>query len=319
MKKIYYTAVILAASMFVLTACGNTKAQENKEAYRQLGMKCMQEEDYEGAIDAFQKALDQSVAVIGEEEIDTCYYKAAAQYEAGRVEDAIQTYQALIDYDKKNEEAYYLLGTLYLKEQDTKKALENYNLATEYAKDNYEVYIAVYQQCSMNDLTQEGTTYLKKGLTQQGKSADDYAQRGRIYLLLGDYENAKEQLTTAIDKKSVTAPLYMAQLYECEGDKEKAGQLYESYIESNKEDPIALNSLGCIRMENADYAGAIENFEMALALEQPSNEQQLRRNLIMAYEQNGDFTKAKEAMETYTKDYPKDTEAAREYLFLQTR
>ena len=95
MKKIKYMAVVLATGL-LLAGCEEDETQNNKDAYRQIGINCMQEGDYEGAIDAFQNALDQSLAVVGEEEIDTCYYKAAAQYAAGKKEDAIETYQALI-------------------------------------------------------------------------------------------------------------------------------------------------------------------------------------------------------------------------------
>ena len=88
MKKIKYMAVVLATGL-LLAGCEEDETQNNKDAYRQIGINCMQEGDYEGAIDAFQNALDQSLAVVGEEEIDTCYYKAAAQYAAGKKEDAI--------------------------------------------------------------------------------------------------------------------------------------------------------------------------------------------------------------------------------------
>ena len=127
MKKIKYMAVVLATGL-LLAGCEEDETQNNKDAYRQIGINCMQEGDYEGAIDAFQNALDQSLAVVGEEEIDTCYYKAAAQYAAGKKEDAIETYQALINYDKKNAQAYFLLGELYRKENDMDKAKENFNL-----------------------------------------------------------------------------------------------------------------------------------------------------------------------------------------------
>ena len=75
---------------------------------------------------SYTHLLDQSLAVVGEEEIDTCYYKAAAQYAAGKKEDAIETYQALINYDKENAQAYFLLGELYRKENDMDKAKENF-------------------------------------------------------------------------------------------------------------------------------------------------------------------------------------------------
>lgn len=318
MKKIRVISLMLAAAM-LFTACGSDELQKKQDAYRQLGIKYMQEGNYEGAVDAFQDALDQSGAVVGEEEIDTCYYKAQAQYLAGRAKDAAETYKALIAYDKKNADAYYMLGTLYRKEEDMTKAKENYDMALKYAGGNYDLYIAMYEQCSAAGLASDAQNYIRAGLENKGKSAEDYAQRGRIYLLLGDYDNAQAELDTALEKKSVEAALYMAQLYEAQGEDEKAGTLYENYIEGNKEDPIALNSLGKLKMEKQDYAGAIDCFTMALEIEKLPNEQEVRRNLIMAYEYDGNFAKAKSEMKTYTKDYPKDEEAAREYLFLQTR
>lgn len=177
----------------------------------------------------------------------------------------------------------------------------------------------MYEQCSAAGLASDAQNYIKAGLENKGKAAEDYAQRGRICLLLGDYDNAKTELDAALEKKSVEAALYMAQLWEAQGEDEKAAALYEEYIEGNREDPIALNSLGMLKMGKQDYAGAVECFRMALEIKTLPNEQEVRRNLIMAYEQEGDFAKAKSEMKTYTKDYPKDEEAAREYLFLQTR
>ena len=175
MKKIKYMAVVLATGL-LMAGCEEDETQNNKDAYRQIGINCMQEGDYEGAIDAFQNALDQSLAVVGEEEIDTCYYKAAAQYAAGKKEDAIETYQALINYDKKNAQAYFLLGELYRKENDMDKAKENFNLAAQYAGSDYEMYIALYQECYAAGMQTEGQEYLKKGIEAGGKSAEDYAQ-----------------------------------------------------------------------------------------------------------------------------------------------
>ena len=266
MKKIKYMAVVLAAGL-LLAGCEEDETQNNKDAYRQIGINCMQEGDYEGAIDAFQNALDQSLAVVGEEEIDTCYYKAAAQY----------------------------------------------------AGSDYEMYIALYHECYAAGMQTEGQEYLKKGIEAGGKSAEDYTQRGRIYLLLGDYDNAETELTTAIDKKSTEASLYMAQLYEAKGEDEKATGLYKEYIDENQDNPTALICLGGMELEKGNYDSAINYLKMALDLDAGSQKQEAQRNLILAYEQSGDFASAKSEMEDYTKNYPNDEEAAREYLFLMTR
>ena len=80
----------------------------------------------------------------------------------GKKEDAIETYQALINYDKKNAQAYFLLGELYRKENDMDKAKENFNLAAQYAGTDYEMYIALYQECYAAGMQTEGQEYLKK-------------------------------------------------------------------------------------------------------------------------------------------------------------
>lgn len=60
------------------------------------------------------------------------------------------------------------------------KAKENFNLAAQYAGSDYEMYIALYQECYAAGMQTEGQEYLKKGIEAGGKSAEDYAQRGRI-------------------------------------------------------------------------------------------------------------------------------------------
>ena len=82
----------------------------------------MQSGDYEGAVAAFNSALSQCVGKITDTELDICYYKAAAQYAGGDIEGALATYQAMIDYDEENGNAYYLHGCLSLKQQDTDTA-----------------------------------------------------------------------------------------------------------------------------------------------------------------------------------------------------
>ena len=95
-------SVLLLAFLVFAGGCTNKEKEENQEAYRQIGINRMKEGKYDEAVKAFQSALDQSLARIGERELDICYYKAEAQYLAGDVTDAEATYTALIEYDKKD-------------------------------------------------------------------------------------------------------------------------------------------------------------------------------------------------------------------------
>lgn len=312
----------LAAAVCVIllfAGCGDSEIQEKKELYRQKGMNCMRDGDYEGAIDAFQEALDQSLAVVGSTEIDTCFYKAAAQSAAGKTEEAAATYQAVIDYDDSNIEAYYLLGTLYLNQGNIDQAKKNYDEAVTKAKDDFQVYLAVYRQYMSAGMDTEAQECLQTALEQGGKSGEDYAHRGHIYLLLGDYDKAKVELELAIEKESDLASLYMGQLCEAQGESDRAVQYFEAYAKDHQEDAGAMSELGDIAMAKGDYTGAVSYYTMGLALQDPVNEQTMRRNLIIAYERSGDFAAAKSAMAEYVQDYPTDEEAARENAFLMTR
>ena len=311
---------ILLASSLCLTGCGNSREKmENQDAYRQIGINCMSEGDYEGAIDAFQSALDQSLAKITDREIDICYYKAQAQYQAGKTKDAIATYSALLDYDKKNADAYYLRGCLYQAEGKTKEAKADFASSIENDGKNYERYVHVIEQLEKAGDTKQADTYLKQAFELSGKTAEDAMWRGRLYLLSEDYDNAKKELESAVKEKNSDAVLYLGMVYEKQGDEDKAQAQYEAYVKEHEDDADAMGKLADLALEQEDYSKAASYLELALKTKHPSKEQSLRRKLIRAYEYAGDFASAKVQMESYVADYPKDEDAAAEYQFLQTR
>lgn len=316
-KYITVTAISIMAAA-TLIGCQNKDA-ENQEAYRKIGINSMAEGDYEKAVKSFQKALDISTGGIGAEEIDICYYKAAAQYAGGAYDDAIETYTALIDYDKKNAEAYFLRGSVYLNQGKTDKALKDYKKAVEADMNNYEMYEGIYQNLANHDQKAEGEKYLKQALDLKPKTAEDYAQRGHIYYFLEDYDNAKKNLDKAIDKNDKNALLYLAEVYNAMGQTENAQGLLENYVKNNSGDSEALNTLGMMQLNDKNYEDALKYFELGLKVKNASNRQELMKNQIAAYEYMGDFESAKEKMKSYLKEYPNDESAVRENTFLKTR
>lgn len=316
-KKFTY---IMAAAVLVaaLTGCTNEK-QENEDAYRQIGINCMEAKDYEGAISAFDSALSQKIGKIGDEEIDICYYKAAAQYANGDTDGAIATYSSILDYDEDNADAFYLRGSLYLVLGDTAAAQADFNSAVTNNSEDYELYVNVYEQLNGAGMTAEASDYLNQALELKGDSANAHLWKGRIYLMLSDYENAETELKTALDKKSVEANLYLAKLYEAQDDAETAASYYETYLDSGDADSEVMYALGMAEMSQENYQGAIEYFQSGIAMEEVTNERELLQNLVIAYEKSGDFSSAKTTMEQYLEDYPDDEDAQREYIFLCTR
>ena len=104
--------VTAIAVTFTVTAC--TTSSERQIEYKTEGMNALNKGDYVKAVQMFDEALQSSEARVTDDEIDICYYKAAAQFNAGDVKGAIKTYTALIDYDEDNPYPLFLRGSVYL-------------------------------------------------------------------------------------------------------------------------------------------------------------------------------------------------------------
>lgn len=318
-QKFALLVMVLVLGMSLLTGCKSEESVKKEKEYRKAGIAKMKEGDYEGAVKSFQKALDQSLAVVGDLEIDICYYKAAAQYKSGDTQGAVDTYQALMDYDKKNGSPYYLRGCIYLKDGNTDKAKKDFDKALELNSGDYELYVSIYENLNGIGDTEAAGKILDKALEQKGEDAEDYRERGHIYLLKGDYESARKELDKAINKDDMKALLYMAEVYDAQGNSSQAQALYESYSVRNGSDSEALSTLGKMQMEMGNYQRALEFFQKALAAENVINRQELQKYEIIVYEQLKDFASAKEKMAAYVQEYPEDEQAQREFVFLQTR
>lgn len=302
-----------------LTGCQSSKARQLETQYRLEGIKKIESGAYANAIDDFNKALKQAKGTIDDEELDITYYKAQAQILANDTNAALKTYKALISYDKKNEKAYYLRGKLYLALSKQTEAEHDFTKAVKVSKKNYDLNFQIYSDLNKAGFTEDAKGYLTSITKFSGSDAKDYAMRGKAFLLLQKYDKAKTQLQKAIDKKSKEAQVYMARLYQEQGDTKEAQKLYESYVNENKKDGNALASLGTMLLEQGDYDNAIKYLKLALKTDTLSDKQTVLKNQILAYEYKSDFSTAKTLMSSYVKAYPKDTQALRENEFLQTR
>lgn len=312
----FMMVVLLGAS--VMAGCGSNKAGV-KATYRQMGIEYMEQGDYASAIEAFDLALGQSIGTVGADELDITYYKAAAQYAAGDAEAAMATYNAIIDFDKEAYEAYYLRGCLYGKQGDIEAASADFANAVKYNKADYELYLNIYENLTGLGAGENGETYLREALKFKGTEVADLEYKGQIYYLLGEYENAIETLQSALEAGSTYANLYLAKSYDDKGDTEAAEGYLKTYIEAAPADAIALNELGEIMLGKELYAEAVLYLEQGLACDVIPNRGALMKNLIVAYEFNGDFDKAWELVQEYVTLFPEDEEAQREYIFLKNR
>lgn len=320
-KRLLKAATVMAiviAACSIFCGCKTSKNKEQQEAYRQYGINCMKNGDYEEAIKAFQNALDQSIGGVGDVEIDVCLYKAKAQYLSGDIQAAEATYTALIDY-KEYTEGYFQRANLYFAIGEKEKGLADLKKAVEKAENNYDIYIGAYELLKKNNYGDNPEEYLKTALAIKGSEGIDFLKKGRIYMLIEDNEQAIENLTKAAEKGEAQANFYLAQVYASTGEEKLSEACFEEYTKSGVASGNDLCAMSEALMAGGDFNTARQYLEAAQDMNDASDLKAIRKNLIICCENLGDFTTAKTLIQAYVKDYPDDEDAAKEKVFLETR
>ncbi len=313
------TAVLIGCLALTpaLGGCVGTVSDEMLE-YKEEGIARMEEGDYDGALTSFRAALDESVGLMGAEELDICYYRALALFLSGDTEGALAAYTALVEYDEDNWELYYLRGNVYLKNDQDSEALADYAQAAELDAKDPELCVHIYENLANAGLADEAQTYADTARTMKPSSAEDYYYLGEIDYLTGDYESAKEQLTTAQEKGYEDAILLLGSIYADTGDSETAQSLFEEYMTQHPDDPASLAKLGEMALTAGEYDQAIEYLTRAKEGADDTLLVSITKNLIAAYEYAEDFESAYEVASDYLTAHTNE-EIQRECDFLATR
>lgn len=317
MKKIRLTAVILSA-MILLTGCTSKKI-EQQNTDKQKAIENITAGEYEEALKQLDHALELADGTVTEREIDICYYKGATQFLLGDTAGALETYSGLISYDETNASAYFLRGNLYLKEGENELALKDYKKAVDVSDNDYELYIEIYENLDASDYRDKGLEFLNLALEIEGDTANQLLWRGKIYLILEQYDAAEKVLSSAVEKGNEEANIYLAQAYRGKGEEEKAGEVLKAFADKSSATSVGLQVLGDLYMESGEYEKAYEAYEKGLSQKNISNKKQLLKNEIGALEYMGDFAKALEVANAYIGEYPSDSDVLKELVFLNTR
>ena len=275
--------------------------------------------EYESALNNLNEALTLAGGKVTAREIDICYYKGAVQYILGDIPGAVETYSALIDYDETDKYAYYMRGNVYLKEKETELALSDYKKATKVSGNDYELYIQIYENLDASGFRDNGLEFLNMALEIEGNSAKQLQWRGRIYMILGQYEAATRVLSSSVEKGNEEANIYLAQAYKDSGDVEKSKEILSAFAKKQNASASGLLVLGDLYMEDGQYEQAFETYESALSLEDDTYKKQILKNEIGALEYLGRYQEALEKANIYITEYPADTDVLREITFLGTR
>ncbi len=313
-KKIW---ILLLFVTLLFCACGVDR--EGQRAARDEGIAAMTAGDYAKAVECFNKALSFANARVTEAEVNICYYKAAAQFLAGATGDAVSTYTDLLTYDEKDAQAYFLRGSVFLNDGDLENGMKDYEAAVAAAPMDYDMYIGIYENLMALGHAAEAEGVLNAALEISGEAAEDYLNRGRIYMILDQYEVAKTTLQKAVDMGNVDAKVSLAEVYHMQGDEATARKLLDEYVHTENLKASSLATAGDLLLSQGSYEEALAVYRQGLTLENPDSVRGLLRGEVAALEFTGDFAGARDKANEYIAAYPSDGAILRELVFLNSR
>ncbi len=175
---------------------------------------------------------------------------AELYYRTGRIRDAVQEAQAMIQRDPNSLQAHKLLGRIYRRSLgDTQAGAQSREILT-LAIGEYEALARI-----------------------EPKSADNHLLLGQLYILNKDLSKAETEFKTAmtLDGTSEEAVTNLAYLYNEEGDNGKAAATLNAIPEAKRTSRI-YGSLGYTYEQQKDYKNAITAYRKALQMDKDNLE-----------------------------------------------
>ncbi len=150
------------------------------------------------------------------------------------------------------------------------------------------------------------------------------SEKGLEYLQEEEYDQAIEEFQKAVDKDDNPGDAYRGigiAKWEQE-DYEGAREAFINALDNGaKKTGTLYNFIGCCALKLDDASSALNYFNLGISQEDSSKElvQEMKFNVIAAYEQMEDWESARSKLEEYLEEYPDDEDAQKEMTFLETR
>lgn len=292
--------------------------ENNKTAYRAMGIVFYRMQDYQSAVEILEKALE--IKELSSINRDIMCYLAECEEALGEYDKAIAYYQDILSL-KESVYSYAKKALLEKKQGDFKAAIEDCDKAIAMESKNYDLYFQKYYFLMEQGQESEAGKILDRAAGIKPKTAGEKYGQAKLYYFLNKEEMAKEEFEKALEEGYAEAGFYLGQIEQKKGEFEKAVEYYIDYIESGRRISSAAvyNQLGICYLKLGEYEFARDTFSIGLKINDSEMRKELKFNRIIAYERLGDFKKAYKRAGEYLKEYPEDKVMKKERKFIKTR
>lgn len=235
-KRTGYTAAVLVMVFVLTTGCAGNGS---KHAYREEGIKALNEGNYESALEAFDKAMDSSGKLVGKFDKDVLKYRAEAEYLSGDYSAASDTYDILIKIDGERPEYYNMRAVSRAESGDLDGAIEDYKKGVQLdtqmnAPGRLEALLAAGTAMEKNGAQSDAMALYQEALSKGEQSAGVYNRMGLCSMAEEKWDEAIgyfEKGLSMSDASSVPELLFnQAVANEYKGEFKTALDLMEQYV-----------------------------------------------------------------------------------------
>jgi len=291
--------------------------ENNKKIFRARGIMAYEQEDYEKALEYFEKALD--ISELEGLDPDIRKYLGAVCLKLGRYDEAVECFNKVIEKKRSDASAYASRAAAYTALGDLKSAAEDYDNAIAFDGSNFSYYIGKYNMYKLTGNDAEAEKVLTATYSLKTKTKEDYYNLAVVHYLCGDIKTAETELISAAGDGFYESYYYLGNICVGRGDYEAGLRYYNLYAENVGEIKNAsyYDGISECCLASGDYEKVLEFAEKGLEFTGADCYGNLMYKKIASLEKLSRFDEAYEAAKEYNTAFPDDEKVKKELILLK--
>jgi Flp pilus assembly protein TadD/peroxiredoxin len=219
-----------------------------------------------------------------------------AMFQRGYLEQAAASFEQVIAAKPQEPEAYYNLGTLYLRKNALSDARRYLEQTVKLRPDYPEAWNNLGMVAGQEGQSDEAIRYFQKSLSLRPAYVTAMLNLGNLYRRQGAVEEAEKLLSRALEMEpdNPEANYSLGMLYARQDQLERASNYLQRAVNLRPDYPDSLNNLGVLFVRQENYSKAKEKFETCIRV--APNYDQAYLNLARLYVVLKNKEKAREVL-----------------------